>query len=262
MEKPPGYYAPSKDPLNEPPPAYDDDLTEAAMSSPGSSHSTVLQIGNFPSRFNWYYHNIRLKTSTYHLGEHRKEPQFSLMLEATWKGTRMTLHDGVGDSKKLLAEAYSESSITRHSIIHLPAPQDGEEVREELRCHSSMKTNSYTFSMRVPGPFGEKPVVEQFEWRQSHGSEVRSLDKYGWGYKLVRLHSSGATSTAPPTDDLTKSEGKKAVRHEGLTSDGKEVVAVWADNSQLSKNKMGKFQFLGSGATGELGEDWATFAVM
>jgi hypothetical protein len=119
--------------------------------------------------------------------------------------------------------------------------------------------------MRVPGPFGEKPVVEQFEWRQSHGNEVRILDNHGWGYKLVRLQASAATpSSMPPDEDPAKSEGKKpaAAQQDGMTSDGKEVVAVWADSSEWSKRKLGKFQFMGSGASGELGDDWARFAVM
>ncbi|SMR56586.1 unnamed protein product [Zymoseptoria tritici ST99CH_3D1] len=260
MEKPPEYAPPPSSSLAEPPPAYEDAFTEASISDADSSHSAVLHIGSFPSRFNWYYKTRHWKSYTYHLGEHAKLPLFALTFDASWRGTAMSLHRGVDSEKTLMAEAFSESKASRHSIILLPSPRDGEQVREELHCNVHLSAVTYSFSMRVPGRLGEKPVVEQFEWRQSHGSEVRSLDKHGWGYKLVRLQSSSAVATPP--DSVTKSAGKKAVRHDGLTSDGKEVVAVWADSSEWSKNKTGKFQFRGSGATGELGEDWATFAVM
>jgi hypothetical protein len=47
-----------------------------------------------------------------------------------------------------------------------------------------------------------------------------------------------------------------------LTSDGKEVVAVWANPGTLSFSKLGHFEFRGSGAIGELGTLWSIMAVM
>jgi hypothetical protein len=45
------------------------------------------------------------------------------------------------------------------------------------------------------------------------------------------------------------------------SSDGKEVVASFVDKTTLS-NKVAKFEFQGSGATGELGDAFSIIAVL
>jgi hypothetical protein len=48
----------------------------------------------------------------------------------------------------------------------------------------------------------------------------------------------------------------------GEASDGKEVVAAWSENSGMTLSKIAKFHFLGAGATGEFGDDWALMAAL
>lgn len=76
--------------------------------------------------------------------------------------------------------------------------------------------------------------LERFEWRHTFGEEVGCLiGGLAAGWKLVRLD--------------------RDVCGNGGTSDGKEVVAVWAAGKKTLKEAM-KFRFLNTGVTGELGE--------
>lgn len=93
---------------------------------------------------------------------------------------------------------------------------------------------------------------EVFEWRHSHGDAVAAfLDGASSGWKLVRL--------ADSSSDPSGSESRRLVWPR--SSDGYEIVAVWS-HARLSLTKVLKFRFLGSGATGVLGERWAIMAVM
>ena len=95
-------------------------------------------------------------------------------------------------------------------------------------------------------------VRENFEWRKTHGSEIRDLDRWSRGWKLVRLDG------PPPLGQ----GGERNGRDVGVTSDGKEVVAISGWNSSWSMTKALKFQFLGTGLNGDLGEAWELMAVM
>jgi hypothetical protein len=71
------------------------------------------------------------------------------------------------------------------------------------------------------------------------------------GWKLVRTTSKVTYGTAEGPNSRTRE----------VASDGKEVVAKLVDNTVLS-SKVAKFEFLGSGATGALGDDWSIMAVL
>ena len=104
--------------------------------------------------------------------------------------------------------------------------------------------------------------VEKFEWRRSHGDETASLrdGKSTYGWKLVRLQSGDSTGNHVRDDS----------RVLGESSDGKEVVAVWTDDTQTwfrkaDKGVVAKLEFTGSGALsgdGGLGEKWKLFVAM
>jgi hypothetical protein len=130
-------------------------------------------------------------------------------------------------------------------------PDSGlDDAQEDLKFHYGFKSPTCSFSVTVGR--GQGMHDEQFEWRQSHGDEVKALDEWHWGLKLVRLNN----------EKPDEGGGKGKNRKSGESSDGKEIVAVWADTGKLSMSKIGKFQFLGSGATGELGECWAIMAIV
>ncbi|UNI23597.1 hypothetical protein JDV02_009407 [Purpureocillium takamizusanense] len=102
---------------------------------------------------------------------------------------------------------------------------------------------THSFSLLVAGG-----RLERFEWRHSHGDEVRELSGgFNVGWKLVRLDSA---PVAPYQDRAGKS----------YTSDGKEVVAVGAQPRLFRRSP--EFAFVGTGARGELGETFEIVAVM
>jgi hypothetical protein len=103
---------------------------------------------------------------------------------------------------------------------------------------------------------GEHRHVEKFEWRRSHGSEVKRIGgKAAWGWKLLRMGNDMGG------DDHDHDESGERV--DGLSSDNKEIVAVWAESSSFkSMSKIGDFEFRGSGATGELGQLWSIMAAV
>lgn len=73
--------------------------------------------------------------------------------------------------------------------------------------------------------------------------ELQCLEESGRGWKLVRL-----------PDDYDENT-KKVER---------EIVAVWGEAKMFKSGvaKTARFQFLNSGATGELGDAWALMAVV
>ncbi|KAI1360733.1 hypothetical protein F5Y08DRAFT_39922 [Xylaria arbuscula] len=193
-------------------------------------------------------------TKTFHLGETKDTPS----LAARWhsgftKKPELELFDGPDDKGTILATANHESMFKSNSILTIPAregvPHDVESQRVTMSCPKLLKSKTYAFAADVG--VGKETRREQFEWRSSHGSEVRELDGYRWGWKLVRL-SGGSVSAG----------GDRGTRGSGSTSDGLEVVAAWAHNNSMSMTKAFKFQLMGSALTGMLGERGATVALI
>jgi hypothetical protein len=205
-----------------------------------------------------YYTKSSKNPTFFHLGEHEDQPLYAvtLSLDFAGKSSHLTLHSGPEPDSPALAVAETSrvGRITHRSLITLPGYGVGSETTttEGLSAHPSGLTSvSYSFSADVGRGGGREQDVrrEKFEWRTSRGGEVKNLDT-GPGRKLVRLSTE--------SDGVG---GTRAVRDPGATSDGREVVAVWADNGRWRENRTGRFQFLGSGATGELGEGFAVMAI-
>ncbi|KAI4592308.1 hypothetical protein KJ359_011367 [Pestalotiopsis sp. 9143b] len=229
---------------------------EKASSDLKSIRPTAHIPQQFPPSFNAYY---QWKfTKTFHLGEHKDRPLYAVRTHTGWSSAPgVVLHNGPSDKDPVLAAAGNESTWSKHTVVVLPPlPGSGAESSTEfMRTNLGWKTQTYPFTIEVGDTSGGAGRGawrrENFEWRQSHGGEVRQLGKCFRGWKLVRL---GADADGPG--------GQRDERAAGASSDGKEVVAVWAFYSGWSMTKSFKFQFLGSGLTGELGERWSVMAVI
>ncbi|KAI0453337.1 hypothetical protein F5B21DRAFT_479666 [Xylaria acuta] len=194
-------------------------------------------------------------TKTFHLGEKKEAPSFAVRMHSGFtKNPELVLYNGPSEKDPILATATHESvwkSTT--TLLTVPAREgvlhDDESQGVKMHCHWSLKHKSYTF--RADVGVGKETRREEFEWRSSHGNEVRELDGYKWGWKLVRLSS-----------EPLGSGGGRATRASGSTSDGLEVVAVWAHNNSMSMSKAFKFQFMGSALNGMLGERGAALALI
>jgi hypothetical protein len=199
------------------------------------------------------YYQKAVKIPTFNLGEAEDQPQYAVTFHnsLTHSGNPyLLLHSSSDPNSPPLAIAEKAGRLGQRAEITLPAISgSGSEgvVSEEMSAHISFTSVSYAFV--VDSGSGRR---EKFEWRSSKGGEVKALaaDKHAVGRKLVRL-----------TAEADGVGGTRAVRDQGATSDGREIVAVWVDNPKWSGNKAGTFQFLGSGTTGELGESFGVMAV-
>nr|POE78047.1 hypothetical protein CFP56_09688 [Quercus suber] len=182
----------------------------------------------FPRTLNLYHDKFKnLKTTVMHLGEHQSQPMYAVTVNMGLSGkVSLTLHNGPDISTPALGTVESVGMGLTESIITIPSPPARVPISERMRLHQTWSSESYTFPATLRN--GE---VGNFVWRRSHSEAVRELDGYPWGWKLVRADSND------------------------------EVVAVLADNKKVG-NEVAKFGFTGSGATGELGDEWATMAVL
>jgi hypothetical protein len=179
----------------------------------------------------------------YTLGEHKDQVLYAVSTHTGWSGQpAVVLHTGPRNSLPLMAAV--DFQILSHAMtITLPAlPGRGVAGKEE---ELSSKFNGWSrihgFSVEVDLASGRR---EEFEWRHSSGDAITALGADHFGWKLVRM----ATSPHAAHSSFT-------------TKDGKEVVAAWSRTS-MRGSKVAKFQFLGTGETGLLGERWAIMAVV
>jgi hypothetical protein len=192
---------------------------------------------------------------TFHLGETKDTPLYAVRAHSGMtKNPELMLYDGPTDKYPVLATANRQSVWKpKRSILTVPAHEgishDSESQRVEMNQNGTLKIQNFAFEADVG--LGKDTHREQFEWRVSHAGEVRDLHGVSWGWKLVRLSSQPLGGG-----------GERATRALGSTSDGNEVVAVWAHQSGMSMTKAFKFQFTGSALTGMMGDRWATLALI
>jgi hypothetical protein len=141
------------------------------------------------------------------------------------------------------------------SAASTTSPSTSSEINGPLRKHTTLTHETWDFICPIDSDGVRQ--MEEFEWRRSHGDEIASLrdGKSTYGWKLIRLHSNNEPNSV--SSDITMS---------GHSSDGKEIVAIWTDDSLTwfrgdDKGVVGKFKFIGTG-DGQMGEQWKLFAVV
>ncbi|KAI1420218.1 hypothetical protein F5Y12DRAFT_773995 [Xylaria sp. FL1777] len=215
----------------------------------GSTYGTTLK---FPPTLNAY---LQLGfTKTFHLGETKDTPLFAARMHSgLTRNPELVLYDGPSEKGPVLATATHASMWKSASVITAPAREgvahDSDTQQVTMSAPRILKHKTYAFTADVG--VGKETRREQFEWRSSHGNEVRELDGYRWGWKLVRLSNQAADSGED-----------RAMRASGSTSDGFEVVAAWAHNNSMSMSKAFKFQLMGSVLSGMLGDRGAILALI
>jgi len=212
--------------------------------------------GRIPGAINAYWPNKMSRK--FHLGEHYDKPLFAAKVGSGFSRSKpqLTIFDGPDrDTCPMLAgiTRVSMFGAKKHDISLPPLPDSGslEHTKELLTASSNWSTPVFQFSIEVQGAGGQLKR-EDFEWRSTRGEEVRGLgSKWARGWKLVRMSSEAFRGPG----------GERHERDEGTTSDGKEIVAVWAHNSSWSMTKLFKFRFQGSALTGVLGERFDIMAL-
>ncbi|KAI1210380.1 uncharacterized protein F4807DRAFT_423183 [Annulohypoxylon truncatum] len=214
----------------------------------------------FPPAFNMY-RDGGLGGRHYTLGEHQDRPLYAVALHTGFSGKPdVVLHNGPSDSRPPLAAAEKSGWSSRGTVYLPPVPglslgtgpgNGGIPAAQEKFETGGGPFGHKTFSFGIETGVGEGQRREMFEWRHSSSGAVKGLGGRGAGWKLCRL------ANGPPAGV----QAAEFVQGGERGSDGREVVAVWAWASG-SMTKTWKFQFLGSGANGVLGERWAVMAVM
>ncbi|KAI8964965.1 hypothetical protein F5Y11DRAFT_362880 [Daldinia sp. FL1419] len=237
---------------NDDPPPYSERPTDGHTTQVAASSSAAQVLPppfspqpliprQFPPAFNLYMTTRR----HYFIGEHQTHPLYAVVLSPRYSPQPdVVLHGGPGEHTRALAV------VDRDLMVALPplAGAGGRRVEERFEAHG-LGDNTVVFTIET-GPGGRR---EAFEWRRSRGEEVRVLGGRERGWKLVRLRTDAPTGLG--------GQGRAVFGGGATAGDGREVVAVWAW-ATMSLTKKLRFRFLGSGASGVLGERWAVMAVV
>ncbi|KXJ86101.1 hypothetical protein Micbo1qcDRAFT_198562 [Microdochium bolleyi] len=263
-----------------PPPSYDESRSSQERPAPQQQPSQQSQQHHHPPppqqpRYflptEWCLFGGGFMETTLMLAENPARPIYAVSQHSGWSGSPdVVLHCGPDPSMPALASAEKGFSTMGANQIVLPAlhPFGGPGsnnngggsmavVTEEL-VNQSGWTPNMAFSIEVGhlDPTGRSPPPQRewFEWRHSRGDAVLDLDAgSSYGYKLVRL------STRPPPG--VDPGAAQFVGGGYMTSSGEEVVAVFARIPASMSRRM-KFRFLGTGASGLLGDRWALMAAV
>ncbi|OQD63898.1 hypothetical protein PENPOL_c008G00510 [Penicillium polonicum] len=248
------------DPLDSLPPYTEHDPQSAAQapqyeipSYTACESTSTSATAKFPPAMNGYF-QWKL-TTTFHLGPTADEKLYAVSTPATVFNNKPTivLHDGPTNKHPVMATAQGDKwGRSRPVAITLPprpGSQHQDSIVEQVIPGGSLKhfSPSHMFEISV-GPKGT--TRERFEWRKSHGNEIKELVGFSYGWKLVRL-----------TGPVNNVAGSRKERARGYTSDGLEIVALIAHNASWSMTKGFRFAFMGAGLTGTMGENWEVVVV-
>ncbi|KAK8086910.1 hypothetical protein PG994_001884, partial [Apiospora phragmitis] len=238
-----------------------------SAAAPQLQPTATTPYRQFPAAFNLYHQKSRSGRSlVYTLGEHESEPLYTLTIHSGISGNpSLVLHNGPdpgrppsprrqgarpGDFRQQAHGQGLAHHPARPAQLRPPhrrgAPRD-----PPLGAITAGGGDDGTGNDNEDDKAANQWTRERFEWRHSRGNEVKQLDRLNSGWKLVRIHS-----------EADGVGGTRRARDAGASSDGKELVAVFAEVSGWSTSKVVKFKFLGSGATGEMGPRWSLMAVM
>ncbi|KAI1740645.1 hypothetical protein F4680DRAFT_418744 [Xylaria scruposa] len=195
----------------------------------------------FPPAFCVYCQSTR----HYIIGESHYLPLYAVSTHSSLSSKPdLVLYSGASEDTPPLAFVDHEP-FSRSAGITLPARRQGSPsfpASHELLESGGPFTRTLSFDIETAASDGRR---EHFEWRHSSGVEIEALGGRHSGWKLVRLSPPGMS---------------KRRNNRGNNSTLGEVVAVWVATGMFMARVL-RFQFLGSGADGSLGERWAVMAV-
>ncbi|KAI2781015.1 hypothetical protein F4815DRAFT_444911 [Daldinia loculata] len=210
------------------------------MSSATDNEFPSYLKASFPNRFT---------IPIFNLGAHTHDLRFTVTMDMfCQESPLMVLYDGSTDNGRVLAtvDMPKDNQGTYSTTVKV------DDTAIIMANHKDDLRHLYRFSLQL------ESRRERFEWRPTQGNEVCNMFRHAKGFKLVRLKSYGPGNGKG---------GKRDYRHMDETSDGKEVVAVWATEKNwmplnlIPTNKPFKFELRASGKSGELGSQFGYFAI-
>ncbi|KAI8960480.1 hypothetical protein F5Y11DRAFT_330019 [Daldinia sp. FL1419] len=178
------------------------------------------------------------------LCEHARDIKFTVVANPFSRKHLLTIHDGSTFEGEILA-AVGRPMLALQATICIHTIQVGD-TTIKMTVGTNDVHRRYRFSLDLGESYQEK-----FEWRATKGNEVTNMFLNATGYKLVRLGSVGPGNGKG---------GARRNRHVDETSDGKEVVAVWATEKDPLWMKFAKmirpfkFELRASGRSRKLGD--------
>ncbi|CAL5868532.1 uncharacterized protein PFLUO_LOCUS2758 [Penicillium psychrofluorescens] len=228
-----------------------DDLPSYHQPASGSKTMQSATVKFPPSVYGYLQWKL---TSTFHLGPTAEEKLFAASTHSNMFQNKptVTLHDGPTDKDPIMATVHADKwGRARPIILTLPPRPGGSHEDAIVEKMSTEKHVSPTFTFETNAA-GKGARRERFEWRQSRGNEISELSSgHSYGWKLVWL-----------SGPVVNVGGNRKERHPGISSDGKEIVAILAHNMSWSMTKGFRFAFLGTGLTGTFGENWEILTVV
>ncbi|KAI1657463.1 hypothetical protein F4813DRAFT_396358 [Daldinia decipiens] len=260
------------------PPPYSEHGTDGAASLPLTATATATAEApppppctqqpplprQFPPAFNMYIESRH----RYHIGVHQSTPLYAVTLSrASFSHPEVVLHSGPGHQTPALA-VVARPSRSGDLTVTLAAAAAEERVETPAFLGGG---ETFSFGVEVGVGVGDgggerererEREREMFEWRRSRGDAVAALGGRASGWKLVRMRRDAASGLGGGGRGRGRGQGQAGVFGRGAAAagDGREVVAVWAW-ANMSLTKKLRFRFLGTGASGVLGERWAVMAV-
>ena len=208
--------------------------SEALQLNPITELDSQSKLG-FQKNFNIY--RRRLCTGTYTLGPHKTITHSRVKLHSRFSlAPPVILYPGPVESEIPLATV---DGVCPNWHIKLFDPCSGQVSLDELLLEESRYAgpsfSTFKFSIEV----GERGIRELFEWRNSDC------------WELVRLDTKLSNARLDPEKPT---EGETA-------SNEDEIVALMLHMWGKPSKQQAEFRFIGSGASGRLGEKWAVMAV-
>ncbi|XXH02003.1 hypothetical protein Hte_008368 [Hypoxylon texense] len=193
----------------------------------------------------------------FHLGEFPCDLKYTVSNDSLNRDSKslLSLHDGTAENGPLVATIYKPPTRGPISQVKITAFLPSKKTIHLYVVNVFGKVK-YPFLMDVGQLIR---FSEKFEWRPSHGSEVRAIHPSARGCKLVRMGHEGPGGGQG---------GGRKTRQSGETSDGMEVVAVWGTTHGLLpsaltlEKKPFTFHLCGSAKRGELGDEFPVIALM
>ncbi|KAA8916900.1 hypothetical protein TRICI_001019 [Trichomonascus ciferrii] len=186
-----------------------------------------------PGRMNGYYKWMSLGTIL--IGPTKEDIHYTV--KDSLLGNLLSVLLKEGDNGRIIAKIVGPQSNYKPKKFRVELEEYNDVTIAPLNTgiFTSPTNATYTFSLGK----------ETFEWRPSRGREVRELGgKLSHGWKLVRLGC---------LDEATG--GNRQERKPGYSSDGMEIVALFAFSAYLNFSKAFSFRFMGPvGSLGKRGE--------
>ena len=224
---------------------------------PTSIDPTTSAYRRFPAITGAFY---QWKMSgTFHLGESPDQRLYAVSTHLGWgsKGRAgVVLHNGTTSKDPMLAAAGEEpgwNDFSLNSVIMLP-PLPGsphENCTEIMRTGVSGKVVHFRFSIEVG--HGKELRREDFVWQTCKGEEAKKLVGGPWecGFKLTRVDN-----------QVEGGSGAASKEAHGQTTEGQEILAMFAWNRGWSITNPFRIQFVGSGGRAVMGDRWELMVII